>query len=628
MPSRFNPLIHTKRYSPATNSWAPAGSMPTARDYLVAVTGTDGRIYVIGGLSGGVDVNVVERYDPSTGLWDCSQGDNSPACHTASLAPMPTARAGMAATLGPDGRIYVVGGDNGTGRIASVEAYDPGRNQWSILPSMPTPRGNLGVTTSPEGQLYAIGGFTGVTDTNAVERYSLDRTPPVITPMITGTLGNNGWYTSNVSVNWNVSDPESGIASSSGCGATLLTTDTAGTTLTCSAINGVGLSSSQSVTVKRDATPPTLTGTPDRPPDHNGWYNHPVTVSWSGNADDISGIASCDRATPYSGPDSAAASVSGHCTDGAGNVGTGSYSFKYDASKPNISTVLSPPSPASTGWYNIATGAPTVTFPCSDATSGIDGSCPAAYTFPEGANQSHSATVSDVAGNTNSAGVSAINVDLTPPTCTVTMTPSTIWPPNHKMVSVNASVTVADGSSGPNGFVLSGITSNEGDAASEVQGFSIGQAGTSGQVLADRSGTGTGRVYTFTYSAMDKAGNTSTCSGTVKVPHDQGRWAGERPAPHPPARLIPASQQEIDSLAAARPQFGDLVSATRPVGRPSSRKAGWAGYAGTPHGHGEVGHPGWRRARIFVMAAATDKEPSGVAPSTSSRRASIAAKRS
>jgi hypothetical protein len=85
-----------------------------------------------------------------------------------------------------------------------------------------------------------------------------DTTPPVIVPQITGTLGNNGWYISNVGVNWNVTDPESGITSSSGCTPTTLTADTAGMTLTCSATNGVGLSTSASVTVKIDKTPPLI----------------------------------------------------------------------------------------------------------------------------------------------------------------------------------------------------------------------------------------------------------------------------------------------------------------------------------------------------------------------------------
>ena len=86
----------------------------------------------------------------------------------------------------------------------------------------------------------------------------LDVTAPVIVATVTGTLGNNDWYTSNVNVSWSVTDPESGIASQTGCGAVDVTDDTAGQTFTCSATNGVGLSSSESVTIKRDATDPLI----------------------------------------------------------------------------------------------------------------------------------------------------------------------------------------------------------------------------------------------------------------------------------------------------------------------------------------------------------------------------------
>jgi hypothetical protein len=55
---------------------------------------------------------------------------------------------------------------------------------------------------------------------------------PSITAIITGTLGTNGWYRSNVTVNWQIQPLP---VSSSGCDAVTLTTDTPGTTLTCSA---------------------------------------------------------------------------------------------------------------------------------------------------------------------------------------------------------------------------------------------------------------------------------------------------------------------------------------------------------------------------------------------------------
>jgi len=100
---------------------------------------------------------------------------------------------------------------------------------------------------------------SGKTTGEALTRVVADTTPPVIIPQITGTLGDNRWYRSNVSVNWSVSDPESGIASLSGCTTTMLTTDTAGVTFTCLATDGAGLSSSVPVTIKIDKTPPVIT---------------------------------------------------------------------------------------------------------------------------------------------------------------------------------------------------------------------------------------------------------------------------------------------------------------------------------------------------------------------------------
>jgi Bacterial Ig-like domain len=89
-----------------------------------------------------------------------------------------------------------------------------------------------------------------------------DTTPPVITKVVTGTLGNNGWYTSNVGVDWSVSDAESAISSQSGCGDLSVTSDQQETTYTCTATSAGG-TSTESVTIKRDATPPETTISPD-----------------------------------------------------------------------------------------------------------------------------------------------------------------------------------------------------------------------------------------------------------------------------------------------------------------------------------------------------------------------------
>jgi hypothetical protein len=83
-----------------------------------------------------------------------------------------------------------------------------------------------------------------------------DPTPPTIVPHVDGRLGSGGWYVGDVVVTWEVADPQSAVTTSS-CEPTTVDEDTAGRTLTCTATSDGGTSST-SVTVRRDATAPTL----------------------------------------------------------------------------------------------------------------------------------------------------------------------------------------------------------------------------------------------------------------------------------------------------------------------------------------------------------------------------------
>ena len=76
---------------------------------------------------------------------------------------------------------------------------------------------------------------------------------------MTGTPGENGWYRSDVTVTWTVAEAESpATLQTSGCDPTAITSETSGTTVTCEATSAGG-SASQSVTIRRDATAPTVT---------------------------------------------------------------------------------------------------------------------------------------------------------------------------------------------------------------------------------------------------------------------------------------------------------------------------------------------------------------------------------
>ena len=83
-----------------------------------------------------------------------------------------------------------------------------------------------------------------------------DPSAPVVTPVAAGSLGRESWYVGDVTVSWTTVDPESGISSRSGCDPAVVTTDTTGSLFTCTATNGSGLSTAESVTIARDATAP------------------------------------------------------------------------------------------------------------------------------------------------------------------------------------------------------------------------------------------------------------------------------------------------------------------------------------------------------------------------------------
>lgn len=107
-----------------------------------------------------------------------------------------------------------------------------------------------------------------------------DSTPPSIAVTVGGTQV-NGWFTSDVTVSWVVNDPESPVTTT-GCETVTVSTDTAGTTFTCSATSAGG-SSTESVTIKRDTTGPSIASVSTNapalwPPNHK---MHAITVTAS-----------------------------------------------------------------------------------------------------------------------------------------------------------------------------------------------------------------------------------------------------------------------------------------------------------------------------------------------------------
>jgi hypothetical protein len=133
----------------------------------------------------------------------------------------------------------------------------------------------------------------------------------------------------------------------------------------------------------------------------------------------------------------------------------------------------------------------------------------------------------DNAGNTGPHQTLTVRLDKTPPSIGVcAAAPDLLWPPNHKLVAVTASMNLEDTLSGPGAISLASAMSSEpdeglgdGDMPGDIQAL----AATSVLLRAERSGTGAGRAYRLTYAASDKAGNTASCTAVARVPHESGK---------------------------------------------------------------------------------------------------------
>lgn len=211
--------------------------------------------------------------------------------------------------------------------------------------------------------------------------------------------------------------------------------------------------------------------------------------------------------------------------DAGGDLGTlaGGWSLSFTAAPicnaqactltcPSTVTASSAPNQAGA---NVTFAAPALSGSCGVVTtSPLSGSF-----FPIGTtavNASSSATASTCSFN-------VVVTDVQPPTVNgLTATPPVITANNHKMVDVTVSYTSGDNSG--NASVCSiAVTSSQplngsGDGNTEPD-WEIVDANHI-RLRAERAGNGTDRTYTITVTCADAAGNSSSASTTVVVPHD------------------------------------------------------------------------------------------------------------
>lgn len=186
-------------------------------------------------------------------------------------------------------------------------------------------------------------------------------------------------------------------------------------------------------------------------------------------------------------------------------------------------------------------GDPTVSDLC-DANPDVDNDAPAL--FPLGTTQV-AWTATDDSGNVGSDTQLVTIEDTTEPVLTVPLavSPTELWPPNHKLVPIAINVIAFEDVCDPDPMIFCSVASNEppdgeGDGSTPfdivfngtpvfTQGtgpIAIASSGGAGtfdlELRAERAGGGDGRVYAIECFAVDGEGNVSaSTTDAVTVPH-------------------------------------------------------------------------------------------------------------
>ncbi|WP_336921290.1 OmpL47-type beta-barrel domain-containing protein [Aquipuribacter sp. SD81] len=284
----------------------------------------------------------------------------------------------------------------------------------------------------------------------------IDRTAPTTT--VTGA--SDGWTNGSVTLGLSASDALSGVATTTYSvdggetrTGTSVVLDTEGqhTVRYASTDKAGNTEAERSVTVRIDRTAPSIARsfTPGDYAD-GSWTNGDVSVTFTCSDEGGSGLTSCSA--PVTLTAEGEHPVTGTAVDGAGNTGTATASVRIDRTAPVVSASLDR-EPNEADWFRQPV---TVSFSAEDALSGVVRR-DEPVELGEGEGQSATGTATDAAGNTGSATVGGIDVDLTAPTLVGTA------PERWSRGDVTVTWACADALSGPTGDPADTTVTGEGD---------------------------------------------------------------------------------------------------------------------------------------------------------------------
>jgi hypothetical protein len=161
---------------------------------------------------------------------------------------------------------------------------------------------------------------------------------------------------------------------------------------------------------------------------------------------------------------------------------------------------------------------------------GVVGGAVASINLPMG---SHciTLTVRDPSGHIDRDEVHVLVQDTTPPQLTVTLSQRLLWPPNHTMKTIHATVQAFDLCGVVVDMSLVSVVSNQPDNAAgngdgntinDIQDVTPNTLDLTFLVRSERAAQSGDRRYTVTYQATDDSGNRAETAVDVIVPHN---WA-------------------------------------------------------------------------------------------------------
>jgi hypothetical protein len=370
----------------------------------------------------------------------------------------------------------------------------------------------------------------GGTATASFNVIVIDTVPPVLT--LPNTIHASATSPSGAAVTYSATatDAISGIATVTCDPASGSTFPIGTTTVQCSAVDASFNTrfGQFDVIVTFDVTPPVLSLPANITAEATSASGAVVTYT-AAAVDDVDGPVpvTCDHASGSTFP---IATTTVQCTasDSHGNVAHGSFTVTVRDTTPPVLSLPANITAEATGPSGAA-----VSYSAT-ANDLVDGSRPvtcdhaSGSTFPLGTTTVQ-CSATDTHNNTAHGSFTVTVRDTTPPTIvSITANPSSLWPPNHKMVAVTVTVIASDlVDPHPTSHIIS-ITSNEaingnGDGNTSPDWEITGPL--TANIRAERAG-GTDRVYTITIETTDFSGNTAHGTVTVTVGQSRGHAVG------------------------------------------------------------------------------------------------------